>query len=314
MNKKDVEIAKKGEAQFFNRVANIRDSKDTVICQEVDIRRATKYIPKNGEKFHVTDPHMMDLLSGKSRDKYIELVAHKKGGRVLDLGCGSGWLALELARNGQVVDAYDLSAKAIALAKKTLKDNPYKKGFGKINYYNKDVSEIDLGVNKYDAISGWSAFHHMPDANKFLAKAYRALKPGGVIATYDDMERGWAEPWLEYFFEFILPVHTLTYKQKLIKLFKVMRGKESLRQEIFSPMEELKHSAVVDIEEDFYDKYEVLYFNQENAFCGLPCMRVIGPDSFRYSAARIVMGIDYFLCKIGLVKGFDRVIVARKSK
>ena len=60
----------------------------------------------------------------------------------------------------------------------------------------------------------------MPDANKFLAKAYRALKPGGVIATMDDMERGWAEPWLEYFFEFILPVHTLTYKQKLIKLFK----------------------------------------------------------------------------------------------
>ncbi len=48
MNKKDVEIAKKGEAQFFDKVATIRDSKDTVICQEVDIRRATKYIPKNG--------------------------------------------------------------------------------------------------------------------------------------------------------------------------------------------------------------------------------------------------------------------------
>lgn len=314
MKNKIFESAKETEIIFFDEAASLRDSKDKIISQEVDIRRATKYIPNNGEKFHVIDPHMENIKSGKARNRYIDLVAHKPGGRVLDLGCGSGWLSLELARKGQIVDAYDISSKSISLAKKTLKANPYKEGFGKINYYNKDFSNIDFGENKYDAISGWAAFYYMPDIKEFLTKVDRALKPGGIIATMDDMEKSPVSTWIEYFFLFILPIHTLTYKQKLIKIFNVGVGKDNLRKKIIVPMEKSKHNAKEDIEIVFYEKYIILYHIRENGFCGLPCMRLIGPDFFRYSLARILKVIDYLACKIGLVKGFERVIVAKKTK
>ena len=313
LTKVDIEQVKQAEAEFFDDLANFRTHNKNIIAQEVDIQRATKYIPKKNEKAtFIIDPKMSDKLAGGARDRYIKELSSKPGARILDIGCGSGWLALELARNGCHVDAYDLSPKAIALAKKTLKENPYKDGFGSVTYHLQDVSVIDLGIEKYDAVSGWSSFHHMPDVPEFMEKVHKALKPGGKVASMDDMPRGWLEPWLQYFFEFILPTYSMTYYQKIKFVFNLFTRRSKLRKEIFSPMEEAKHSNVFEIADAFGDKFETIYCIQKNAFAGTPVMRIIGPDWLRYSLASIVIGIDRLLCGLRLVKGFERVMIARK--
>lgn len=304
---------KKAEADFFDKIVDIRTSKSGQIAMEVDIRRATKYIPQRGEKRFLIDPKMTDILEGEARDQYIKWVSLKRGSRVLDIGCGSGWLALELARNGCHVDAYDISPKAIALARKMLAENPYKEGFGSVTYHLQDVSELDLGIDKYDAVSGWSAFHHMPDVPVFMDRVFHALKPGGIVATMDDMPRGRLEQRLEYFLEFILPTYSLSYPQKIATVFNLVTGRRKYREEIFSPMEQAKHSAVDEIEDAFNNKFKVILSLRNNAFAGTPVMRISGSDGFRYAAARAVVGIDRFLCKLGIVKGFERVMIARKK-
>lgn len=306
------ENQKKAEAIFFDNIANIRTADSQLIAMEADIRRATKHIPKQGEKGLLIDPEMTTILEGGAREKYIHWVSSRPGARVLDLGCGSGWLALELARNGCHVDAYDLSPNALALARKMLEENPYKEGFGSITYHLQDVSVIDLGVEKYDAVSGWSAFHHMPDVPEFLDNVYKALKPGGFVATMDDMPRGRLEQFFEYFFEFILPTYNLTYFQKIKKVFNLFIGKDKFREEIFSPMEEAKHSSVDEISQILFDKFEVIVNVRKNAFMGTPAMRIIGPDWFRYSVVKFCLKIDHFLCKIKVVQGFERIMVAKK--
>lgn len=192
MNQDNFEKLKKEESEYFDSTADWRSSTEGYIAMEVDIQRATKAILKSTtveNAYTMVDPKMINLIQGATRDRCLDLLAHKPGGRILDVGCGSGWLSLELARRGQVVDSFDISPKAIALAKKMLKENPYKDGFGKVNYYLKDVSEANLGVDKYDSIVGWSAFHHMPDVPLFMEKVFIALKPGGIVATMDDMPR-----------------------------------------------------------------------------------------------------------------------------
>jgi len=92
-----------------------------------------------------------------------------------------GWLALELGRCGQTVDAYDLSPEAIAVARRMLDENPYKDGFGKVTYHLEDVTKLDLGTETLDAVSGWSAFHHLPDLMSFMDRVHQALKPGGIV-------------------------------------------------------------------------------------------------------------------------------------
>ena len=305
---------KKEEAKFFDVIADIRTEHADRISIEADLRRATKFIPKNGDKsLYLIDPKMSDILDGGNRDKYISWVSKKPGAKVLDLGCGSGWLALELARNGCHVEAYDISPKAIANAKRMLAENPYKEGFGSVNYHLQDVSEIDLGVEQWDAVSGWSAFHHMPDVPDFMERTYRALKSGGIVATMDDMPPGRLELGIGYFFEFILPNFVLTYRQKIVVVYKLLTGVMQLRAEVMSPMETLKHSGVEDIERILYEKFEVLVNVRFNAFVGTPIMRMTGPDSFRYFTARVLVRLDRLLCKIGLVKGFERIMVARKK-
>ena len=313
MNKFNLKKTKNAEAKFFDKLANFRTKKQHIIAQEVDIRRATKYIPKKNEKnSFLVDPKMTYKLGGNARDRYIKELSNKRGAKILDVGCGSGWLALELARHGCHVEAYDLSPKAIALAKKTLKENPFKNGFGSINYHLQDVSIIDLGVEKYDGVSGWSAFHHMPDVPLFMDKVHKALKPGGIVASMDDMPRGKLEKCLEYIFEFILPTYNLSYFQKLKFVLNLIIGKSKLRKEVFSPMEKAKHSNVFEISEAFGNKFNVIYTIQENAFVGTPVMRIVGPDWLRYFLASLAISIDRLLCKLQIVKGFERIIIARK--
>jgi 2-polyprenyl-3-methyl-5-hydroxy-6-metoxy-1,4-benzoquinol methylase len=313
MNNHDFAELKKAESKFWNRIASIRTSNQDLIAMEVDIRRATKYIPKQGEKSILIDPKMTEILDGGLREQYIKWVSHKPGARVLDLGCGAGWLALELARNGCHVDAYDISPTAIALANKMLSENPYTEGFGSVTYHLQDISVLDLGVETYDAFSGWSSFHHMPDVQEFMSKVYRALRPGGIVATMDDMPRGRLESAFEHIFEFILPTFNLTYPQKFLKVFNILMGKDKFREEVCSPMEEAKHTSVDEIATALNKDYDIILNVRKNAFVGTPLMRIIGSDGFRYKVANILVSLDRLLCKIGFVKGFERVIIAQKK-
>ena len=310
MPQSDLEL-KQAEAQYFDRIADIR-TVNGHIPMEADIRRATKFIPKRTDTSPPIDPKMVAILDGHARDKYISWVAHKPGGRVLDIGCGSGWLALELGRRGQHVDAYDISPKAIDLAQRMLAENPFRDGFGEVNYHLQDVTEVDLGEETYDAVSGWSAFHHLPDLPAFMEKVFRALKPGGIVATMDDMPRGMLEKGLEYSLNFILPIYPLSYVKKISIAFQLVTGKKQFPAEILTPMEEAKHSSVEDIDRILHEQYEIVMNVRQNAFAGLPATYLLGPDSFRYSTARALVALDRFLCYFGIVKGFDRKMIARK--
>ena len=311
MSQDNLSDVKQAEAKYFDRIADIRTANGH-IPMEADIRRATRFIPKRTDKLPLIDPKMTAILDGRSRDRYINWVAHQPGGRVLDIGCGSGWLALELGRRGQRVDAYDISPKSIALAKRMLAENPYKDGFGEVNYYLQDVTEVDLGAEKYDAVSGWSAFHHLHDLQAFMQRVWRALKPGGIVATMDDMLRGWLEKGLEYFFNFILPIHPLSYMEKFSIALQIFTGKRELPAEIFTPLEEAKHSSVDDISKILYEQFDVVMNLRQNAFVGTPVMRLSGCDGFRYVTARALVGLDRLLCYLGVVKGFERIMIARK--
>ena len=69
-------------------------------------KKAIKLAKTLGGKYYsfhagfLIDPKMSKLLNGKETQNYIKILSSKKGAKILDFGCGSGWLSLELARNG----------------------------------------------------------------------------------------------------------------------------------------------------------------------------------------------------------------------
>lgn len=94
--------------------------------------------------------------------------------RVLDVGCGEGAFAAELAKRSERVDALDRSAEMIERAERRTPEN--------VNCVLADVLADPLPGENYDAIFSISALHHMPlqDSLPVLAAA---LRPGGVLAA-----------------------------------------------------------------------------------------------------------------------------------
>jgi 2-polyprenyl-3-methyl-5-hydroxy-6-metoxy-1,4-benzoquinol methylase len=108
-------------------------------------------------------------------------IAKKAGGAVLELGCGMGYLSLELARNGLHVDAVDISNKSIEVAKKYLAENPYQDGFGSLNYEVADIINMDMGKNKYNSVITFGVLHHTPDLESVIKRISKALKSNGNL-------------------------------------------------------------------------------------------------------------------------------------
>ena len=79
-------------------------------------------------------------------------------------------------------------------------------------------------------------------------------------------------------------------------------------------MEEAKHCSVEDITKILNEKFDALFILRKNAFVGTPLMTMAGSDRFRYLMARILVTLDRIFCRIGVVTGFDQIIVARKKQ
>jgi magnesium-protoporphyrin O-methyltransferase len=77
------------------------------------------------------------------------------GRRILDAGCGTGALAVELARRGADVVAIDLSATLVSLAKERL---PHQLGRGSIDFRVGDMLDPQLG--QFDHIVAMDSLIH----------------------------------------------------------------------------------------------------------------------------------------------------------
>ena len=105
-------------------------------------------------------------------------LAQKCGPRVLDLGCGTGRLAIPLCRAGKNVTGLDAMPSMI--------DHARRKAQGlSIRWVDGDFRDFDLGDNYDLAISCAHAFQGLlteADQQRYFACVQRHLVPGGILA------------------------------------------------------------------------------------------------------------------------------------
>lgn len=124
----------------------------------------------------------------------------RPGARILDLGCGAGWLSLELARLGAHVTALDISPTNLALGRHMAATNsrnfPFLyqqfvglpcrlEDFGSVEYSYADLNTVDLPLAEYDAVVVWDSLHHVADLELLLEQVRRSLKPEGAFIGVD---------------------------------------------------------------------------------------------------------------------------------
>lgn len=100
--------------------------------------------------------------------------------RVLDCGCGTGWLSYFLARRGYDVVGTDVSCDAIELAQA---NPPFRDGPAPV-FMVADSEALSFNA-EFDAVVFFDSLHHAIDESEALSSAHRALKRGGVCIALE---------------------------------------------------------------------------------------------------------------------------------
>ena len=150
--------------------------------------------------------HYDDYLHGVVRQDYLDEMVdflYKPDGRLLDFGCGGGWVTVPLATKGMVVEGIDVSQEQIERAEEKVRQL----GLSNAVYFCGDETFIPTR-EPYDSIVAHSLLHHLSDQAKrdLLQILAEALVEGGRLYLYEPMAAVEQRPWYGWLFDKLMGV------------------------------------------------------------------------------------------------------------
>jgi len=134
-------------------------------------------------------------MSKQIIDGIAEYVDLPEGGKCLDVGCGSGALAIAVAkRNPKAqVTGIDRWGKEYASFNKPLcESNAQAEGVENVIFRQGDATKLAFADETFDAVASNYVYHNIPskDRQAILLETLRTLKKGGTFAIHDIFSKG----------------------------------------------------------------------------------------------------------------------------
>ncbi|NHO42367.1 methyltransferase domain-containing protein [Acetobacter fabarum] len=116
----------------------------------------------------------------ESMAQTLAACAVTKDMKVLDVACGPGIVACELARVGAEVTGIDLTPAMIEQARlRADRENV------RVAYHIGNALHLPFQANSFDRVVTRYSFHHMQEPEKVLAEMVRVCRPGGRVIVID---------------------------------------------------------------------------------------------------------------------------------
>ena len=104
-----------------------------------------------------------------------------RGEKVLDVGCGNGYVLSKYAAEGAAVYGLDLTQTGVQLSRKR---------FAQINLHGQftvgNAEQLPYAGETFACVCSMGVLHHLPDIDKAIKEIHRVLMPGGrlIIMLY----------------------------------------------------------------------------------------------------------------------------------
>ena len=123
-------------------------------------------------------------------DRVVAALALEPGGRVLDVACGTGGVALRAARAGADVTGIDISADQLAKARSAAAAER-----SRIRFDEGDCQELPYADAEFDAVASAFGFGAIfaADHERTAAELARVCRPRGRLVLTAWPEDGWSE-------------------------------------------------------------------------------------------------------------------------
>lgn len=103
--------------------------------------------------------------------------------RVLDIGCGAGFLSNDLSKQGNQITGIDLSESSLQVAQKH-------DATKKVTYIKGDAYNLPFVENAFDAVCAMDILEHVEKPAVLIHEASRVLRPGGLF-FFHTFNRNW---------------------------------------------------------------------------------------------------------------------------
>jgi len=146
--------------------------------------------PPTEERIFPASRRSGDRLLAEHWARY-RYVAQTARGRILDLGCGTGYGSRELARTPGVAEVVgvDRSEEALAWAMRYYRDP-------KVRFYRRDLesSGWERGLGLFDEVIAFEIIEHLADEKRFWSGIDRCLRGYGLLWISTPLGRGRGRP------------------------------------------------------------------------------------------------------------------------
>lgn len=105
---------------------------------------------------------------------------------ILDMACGYGGVANELAKGGHVVTGIDLNPEILSIAQMWDKTQS-------VQYRLGEICSLPFANKSFDVVTALDVLNHIDECSEALQEANRVLKPGGIFVfnNFNHTARAW---------------------------------------------------------------------------------------------------------------------------
>jgi ubiquinone/menaquinone biosynthesis C-methylase UbiE len=234
----------------MNGIYQMTDDPD----MNLDDDKGDKYIGYEHIGHYLEGRHWIECtpVSMKIGEKISEIT---QDGVLLDVGCGSGYLAVTAALNGCKVIAGDISNRMLSLLKEKAKHS--NADFDKLMLCRMNALFLPIAEESIDSCIANCVLHLISNPQRVIDEIYRVLKPGGMFISMgnspglsldiEERQRKANESYTALINEF----YSLYWKK--LNLYGVYQSKYSWKFDQHVSLRE-KFNNMTEITIDFYDE------------------------------------------------------------